>query len=82
MSKNKSNIGIPLYDGQKTLDVSKILVYDFYYDHMIPKWSKPAYLYSYWQSCTINKNRLFFEDINDVVEVKDYYLQEKSKKSY
>ena len=47
MSKNKSNIGIPLYDGQKTLDVSKILVYDFYYDHMIPKWSKPAYLYSY-----------------------------------
>ena len=38
--KNKTKINIPIYDGESTLDVIKILIYHFYYNYMMPKWSK------------------------------------------
>ena len=30
--KNKTKMNIPIYDGKSVLDLSKILIYKFYYD--------------------------------------------------
>lgn len=40
MKKNKIEMNLPTFVGELVLDLSKILTYDFYYDCMIPKWSK------------------------------------------
>ena len=34
----------PIYTGQSVLDISKILLYEFLYDYMIPKYGNKARL--------------------------------------
>ena len=38
--ENKTKKNIPIHDTKSVLDLSKILIHNFYYDYMIPKWSK------------------------------------------
>ena len=43
--ENKTKKNIPIHDTKSVLDLSKILIHNFYYDYMIPKWSKNNDLY-------------------------------------
>ena len=45
MLKIKTKKNIPIHDTKSVLDLSKILIHNFYYDYMIPKWSKNNDLY-------------------------------------
>ena len=64
MSTKKAYLEIPLYESQWTLDVSKILVCNFYYNYIIHKWSK-------------NNVRLIYIDTDSLVtSIKTDYLYE------
>lgn len=51
MIKNKIEMNKPTYIGQKSLGLSKILIYELCKDFMMPKWDKEVYLgdISLWQ---------------------------------
>ena len=69
MKKTRVKMTKPLYLGMSILDISKILMYEFWYDYISPKYGDRAKLcYTDTDSFIINiKTKDFFEDIsNDV----------------
>ena len=60
----------PVYLGMSILDISKTLMYEFWYDYVKPKYNDKAKLcYMDTDSLTINIfTEDFFEDINNNVE--------------
>ena len=47
MKTHKVNINLPTVFGESVLGLSKILIYEFYYNYIIPKWSKRGQLSLY-----------------------------------
>ena len=70
MKKVEIKINKPIYLGQTILDISKTLVYEFWYDYIKPKYGDNARLcYMDTDSFIMNINREdFFKDIADDVE--------------
>ena len=70
MKKTSVKINKPLYLGISILDISKTLMYEFWYDYLKPKYNDRAKLcYMDTDSFALNifiKN--FFEDVNNDVE--------------
>ena len=44
MKKTRAKISKPLYLGMSILDISKILMYEFWYNYIIPKYADRAKL--------------------------------------
>ena len=91
MKKIKGKMNKPVYLGLSILEVSKTLMYEFWYDYIKPKYQNNAeLLYMDTDSFIINiKTEDFYEDITNDVEKDfihqimmsvDHYLQEKIKK--
>ena len=70
MKKAKVKMNKPLYLGMSILDISKTLMYEFWYDYVKPKYKDKAKLcYMDTDSFVINIfTEDFFEDINNDVE--------------
>ena len=70
MKKTKVKINKPVYLGMSTLDISKKLMYEFWYDYIKPKYKEKAKLcYMDTDSFVIHIfTEDFFEDINNDVE--------------
>ena len=70
MKKTRIKMTKPLYLGMSTLDISKILMYEFWYDYINPKYGDQAKLcYTDTHSFIIYiKTEDFFEDISNNVE--------------
>ena len=70
MKKTRVKMTKPLYLGMSILDISKILMYEFWYDYIIPKYRDRGKLcYTDTDSFTIYiKTEDFFEDIANDVE--------------
>ena len=70
MKKTRVKMTKPLYLGMSILDISKILMYEFWYDYINPKYGDRAKLcYTDTDSFIINiKTEDFFEDISNDVE--------------
>ena len=70
MKKTSVKINKPLYLGISILDISKTLMYEFWYDYLKPKYNDKAKLcYMDTDSFALNifiKN--FFENVNNDVE--------------
>ena len=59
----------PLYLGMSILDISKILMHEFLYDHIVPKYGDRAKLCYTDTDCFINiKIEDFFEYTSNAVE--------------
>ena len=59
----------PVYLGQVILDLSKIVMYEFHYDYMKPKFKDPQFCYMDTDSLIYNiKTEDFYADISDDVE--------------
>ena len=81
----------PIYLGSSISEISKTLMYEFWYDYIKPKYQDNAKLcYTHTDSFIINiKTEDFYEDIADDVEERfdtsvmkliDHNLQERIKK--
>ena len=92
MKKNKVKMNEPTYLGLSILEISKILMYKFWYDYIKPKCDNKVKLcYMDTDSFIMNiKTNDFYEDIaNDIenrfdtsnYEVNSLYQQERIKKS-
>ena len=70
MKKTKVKINKPIYLGLSILEISKILMYEFWYDYMKPKYNDNARLcYMDTVSFIMNiKTNDFYKDISDDVE--------------
>ena len=70
MKKTKVKINIPIYLGISILDISKTLMYEFWYDYIKPKYQDKSKLcYMNTNSFIIHiKTEDFFEDIGNDVE--------------
>ena len=70
MKKTRVKMTKPLYLGMSILDISKILMYEFWYDYITPKYADKAKLcYTDTDSFIIYiKTENFFEDISNDVE--------------
>ena len=70
MKKTKVKMNKPVYLGMSILDISKMLMYEFWYDYVKPKYKDKAKLcYIGTDSFVINIfTEDFFEDINNDVE--------------
>ena len=70
MKKKKVKMNSPVYLGMSVLDISKTLMYEFWYDYVKPKCKDKAKLcYMDTDSFVINIfTKDFFEDINSDVE--------------
>ena len=83
MNKTKVKINKPVYIGMSILDISKTLMYEFWYDYVKPKYKDKAKLcYTDTDSFVINIfTEDFFEDINNDVEgwfdTSDYHENDK-----
>ena len=62
MGKIKVVMNKPVYLGQAILDLSKIIMYEFHYDSMVPKYGKKLNL------CFMDKDSLIYN-----IETKDFY---------
>ena len=91
MKKTKVKINKPIYLGLSILEISKILMYEFWFDYMKPKYGENVKLcYMDTDSFIIYiKTEDFYKDIaNDVekrfehqiMELIDHYPQERIKK--
>ena len=72
MKKTKVKINKPIYLGLSILEISKILMYEFWYDYMKPKYNDNVRLcYMDTDSFIMNiKTNDFYKDISDDVECK------------
>ena len=72
MNKTKVKVNKPIYLGQSILDISKILMYEFWYDYIKPKYNDNVKLcYMDTDSFVMNiKMSDFYEDIANDVECK------------
>ena len=72
MKKKKVKMNKPVYLGLSILEISKILMYEFWYDYMKPKYEDNVKLcYMDADSFIIhNKTEDFYKDIADDVEKK------------
>ena len=72
MGKSKVVMNKPVYLGQAILDLSKIVMYEFHYDYMVPKYSLEKLKLCYMDTDSLVydiKTENFYEDIaNDVEE--------------
>ena len=70
MKKTKVKMNKPVYLGMSILDISKTLMYKFWYDYIKPKYQDRAKLcYMDTDSFVIHiKTKDFYEDISDDVE--------------
>ena len=70
MKKNKVKMNKPIYLGLSILEISKILMYEFWYDYMKPKYNNNVKLcYMDTDSFIMNiKTNDFYEDIANDVE--------------
>ena len=70
MKKRRVKMNKPLYLGMSILDISKILMYEFWYNYIIPKYGDRAKLcYTDTDSFIINIiTEDFFQDISNDVE--------------
>ena len=70
MKKNKVKMNKPIYLGLSILEISKILMYEFWYDYMKPKYDNNVKLcYMDTDSFIMNiKTNDFYEDIANDVE--------------
>ena len=70
MKKTKVKMNKPIYLGLSILEVSKILMYEFWYDYMKPKYDNNVKLcYMDTDSFIMNmKTKDFYEDIANDVE--------------
>ena len=70
MKKTRVKLTKPLYLGMSILDISKILMYEFWYDYINPKYGEKAkFCYTDTYSFIIFiKAEDFFEDISNGVE--------------
>ena len=70
MKKTKVKMNKPVYLGMSILDISKTLMYEFWYDYVKPKYKEKAKLcYMDTDSFVINIfTEDFFEDINNDIE--------------
>ena len=70
IKKTKLKMNKPVYLGMTILDISKTLVYEFWYDYVKPKYNdKAKFCYMDTDSFVINIfTEDFFEDINNDVE--------------
>ena len=70
MKKTKAKMNKPIYLGLSILDISKILMYEFWYDYMKPKYGDDVKLcYMDMDSFIMNiKTNDFYEDIANDVE--------------
>ena len=63
MGKTKVVMNKPVYLGQAILDLSKIVMYEFHYDHMKPKYRDNLML------CYMDTNSLMYS-----IKTKDFYV--------
>ena len=72
MKITKVKMNKPIYLGLSILQISKILMYEFWYDYMKPKYGNKVKLcYTDMDTFIINiKTNYFYEDISDDVECK------------
>ena len=70
MKKTRVKMTKPLYLGMSILDISKILMYEFWYDYISPKYGDKAKLYYTDTDSFIIciKTEDFFKDISNDVE--------------
>ena len=70
MGKTKIVMKKPVYLGQAILDLSKIVMYEFHYDYMLPKYGDRIKLcYMDTDSCVYNiKPEYFYKDIAEDIE--------------
>ena len=70
MKKTRVKMTKPLYLGMSILDIGKILMYEFWYNYIIPKYEDKAKLCSADTDSFIIyiKTEDFFEDISSDVE--------------
>ena len=70
MKKTKVKMNRPIYLGFSILDLRKIVMYEFWYDYIKPKYGKKAKLYYMDTDSFIMhiKTEDFYEDIADDVE--------------
>ena len=70
MKKTKVKVNEPIYLGSSMLDLSKIVMYEFWYDYIKPKYGEKAKLcYMDTYSFIIHiKTKYFYKDIADDVE--------------
>ena len=92
MKKTKVKMNKPIYLGLSILEISKTLMYEFWYDYMKPKYNRNVKLcYMDTDNFIMNiKTNDFYEDIASDVEnrfdtsnyeVKRLYQQERIKRS-
>ena len=71
-NRNEKNMKMnnPVYLGMSILDIGKLLMYEFWYDYIKPKYQDNAKLfYMYTDSFMIHiKSEDFYEDITNDVE--------------
>ena len=73
MGKVKVVLNKPVYLGQAILDLSKIVMYEFHYDYMVPKYSLEKLKLCYMDTDSLVydiKTEDFYEDIADDIPVR------------
>ena len=73
MGKIKVVMNKPVYLGQAILDLSKIVMYEFHYDYMVPKYGLEKLKLCYMDTDSLvydNKTEDFYEDIANDVEAR------------
>ena len=71
MKKTKVKMNKPIYLGLAILEISKILMYEFWYDYMKPKYNNVRLCYMNNNSCIMHiKTNDFYKDISSDVECK------------
>ena len=90
MKKTKVKMNKPIYLGLSILEISKILMYEFWYDYMKPKYDDNVKLcYTDTDSFIMNiKTEEFYTDIamlkkdliHQIMKLIDHYPQERIKK--
>ena len=70
MGKIKVVMNKPVYLSQAILDLSKIVMYEFHYDYMVPKYGLEKLKLCYMDTVYDNKTEDFYEDIADDVEAR------------